>query len=165
MLPSPIGPRLTPSKSGISNNNSSSSKARSPKSSSPITNSDRPDFAELLEAIAPSHKESTREINELWRDLPEIERNLISDRSSENLQIYKEQIRSILKLILAKNTREEKLQSPIKGSSQKKQHFHVVHIDEKLKLLAETITHPQNSAFQILKQMDSIKGLLLDIQT
>jgi uncharacterized protein len=121
-------------------------------------------FNELLEEIAPSNQESTRDINLLWKDLPDLERNLIHTRSPIALENYKEHIKILLTTILAKNVRVGKSFTPIKGSTAKKEFSHLEYINSKLKLLAETITHPQNSAFQILKQLDNIKGFLLDVK-
>lgn len=121
-------------------------------------------FQDLLEEIAPSNSESTRDINFLWRDLPNLERDLIHSRSPQALEAYKEHIRLLITTILAKNTRYHTATTPIRGTTSRKEYPYVEFINNKLKLLAETITHPQNSAFTILKQMDNIKGFLLDIK-
>jgi uncharacterized protein YaaR (DUF327 family) len=129
-----------------------------------IKENEKPEFLNLLESIAPSNKEQTKDINELWRDLPALERELIETKSQDAMERYKNQIRSLLQVIIKNNTRVQKQFTPIRGSSLKKEYSHIEIVDEKLKILAETIAHHQNSAFQILKQMDSIKGFLLDIE-
>ncbi len=133
-------------------------------SSFPEKESKEVSFQELLEQIAPSHKPQTKDIHELWKDLPQLERELIRTRSIEALENYKNQVRSLLGLILQKNVEYKKLRSPIPGTDQKREYTYLEYLDEKLKLLAEIISHPQNSAFQILKQMDNIKGFLIDLQ-
>lgn len=123
----------------------------------------KPDFLELLEAVAPMGKPNTRDVNLLWKELPGLEREVIETKSIPALERYKNQIKLILTAILEKNTGFQKLRTPIRHSSSHKEYTVVEHIDNKLKILAETITDPRNTAFQILKQMDTVRGLLLDI--
>jgi uncharacterized protein len=162
----PALPRI-PSKNPVPLRNSTD-KSKSSQRSNPgigfLGEKEKPEFLSLLETVAPIDRPQTREINELWRDLPALERELIETKSLDALGRYKEQVRSLLQLILAKNTKITKQFTPIRGSALKKEYSHVDILDAKLKILAETISHPQNSAFQILKQMDSIKGILLDIE-
>lgn len=122
------------------------------------------EFADYLEEIAPAGKEETKDINQLWKDLPGLERELINTKSPIALENYKQQVKSLLNLILTKNVKYQKISTPIRGTQMKKEYTHVTYFNEKLKTLAEIITDPRNSAFQILKQMDSIRGFLLDIQ-
>lgn len=163
MLPIPPAPRLQPGNTRSTTDKSKSSSNPSVGSGF-IRENEKPEFLNLLESIAPSGKEQTKDINELWRDLPALERELIETKSQDAMQRYKEQIRSLLLVIIKKNTRVHKQFTPIRGSSLKKEYTHIEILDDKLKILAETISHHQNSAFQILKQMDSIKGFLLDIE-
>lgn len=121
-------------------------------------------FTDLLEQIAPANQDKTRDINLLWKDLPDLEKRLIHERSEEALQEYKERVRLLLNAILANNTKITQQKTAIPGSTQKKVYTHVAFLDEKLKILSEIITDPQNSAFRILKQMDNIKGFLLDVE-
>lgn len=121
-------------------------------------------FLEMVEQIAPYEKERTKDIHILWKELPQLERELIQTRSNESLEKYKAQIKALLHAILEKNTRYKKSYTPIPGTHQKKEYTYIEYIDEKLKLLAEVIHHPQNTAFQILKQMDNIRGFLLDLE-
>jgi uncharacterized protein YaaR (DUF327 family) len=173
MLPIPNLPRLqpgkvSPSRTEIGSKSKSGVQGQSGSTGGVSFLQEPPefkqDFLELLEAVAPSGQDLTREINELWRDLPNLEKSLIQERSDSNLQNYKKQVQALLKAILAKNAIVEKHYTNIRGSSQKKEYSVIKIMDSKLKILAETIAHPQNSAFQILRQLDSIKGLLLDIR-
>lgn len=162
-VPTQINSNRLNSKSKFSSSSQSSNSSQTSGSSS-IHNEHKPEFLDLLESIAPKNKEETKDIHELWKELPGIERDLIDDRSPANLTRYKNQVNSLLKAILLSNNSIKIQYTAIRGSTAKKEFSHVEYFDEKLKLLAETITHPQNSAFQILKQLDNIKGFLLDIQ-
>ena len=162
MVPSSQPIRLQSGKT--STNTKSSFNSKKSESSSGI-HEHKPEFLELLESIAPKNREETRDIHDLWRELPSLERDLIDNRSASNLEKYKNQVKALLLAILNTNTKVKTQYTNIKGSSAKKEFSHIQILDEKLKLLAETIYHPQNSAFQILKSLDNIKGFLLDIQT
>ncbi|MCW7480125.1 YaaR family protein [Leptospira kanakyensis] len=119
-------------------------------------------FLEILESIVPSGKEETRELNELWKDLPDLEKELIKDPNHRNLESYKKHIKQIAELILKKNYKV--MQAPQRGRNDQKDVRYVKVVDEKLDLLAKTMFSPNNSAFVILKQLDEIRGLLIDLK-
>ncbi|TGL15158.1 YaaR family protein [Leptospira meyeri] len=119
-------------------------------------------FLEILESIVPSGKEETRELNELWKDLPDLEKDLIKDPNHKNLESYKKHIKQIAELILRKNYKV--MQAPQRGRNDQKDVRYVKVVDEKLDLLAKTMFSPNNSAFVILKQLDEIRGLLIDLK-
>ncbi len=119
-------------------------------------------FLDILESIVPSNHENTRALNELWKDLPELEKALISNPNHKNLSEYKKHIKQIAELILKKNYKV--IQAPTRGRNDTKDIRYVKIIDEKLDLLANTMFSPTNSAFGILKQLDEIRGLLIDLK-
>ncbi|GBF43435.1 hypothetical protein LPTSP2_27320 [Leptospira ellinghausenii] len=119
-------------------------------------------FLEILESIVPSGKEETRELNELWKDLPDLEKDLIKDPNHKNLESYKKHIKQIAELILKKNYKV--MQAAQRGRNDQKDVRYVKVVDEKLDLLAKTMFSPNNSAFVILKQLDEIRGLLIDLK-
>jgi|JI8StandDraft_1071087.scaffolds.fasta_scaffold26864_3 uncharacterized protein YaaR (DUF327 family) len=162
-VPIQINSNRLNTKAKSSSSSQSSNFSQTARSTS-VHHEHKPEFLDLLESIAPKNKEETKDIHDLWKELPGIERDLIDDRSPINLTRYKNQVNSLLKAILLTNNSIKTQYTPIRGSNAKKEFSHIEYFDEKLKLLAETITHPQNSAFQILKQLDNIKGFLLDIQ-
>jgi uncharacterized protein len=161
MLPSSQPIRLQSSRTST---NSKSSLGPKKSETTNSVSDHKPEFLELLESIAPKNREETRDIHDLWRELPSIERDLIDNRSSSNLERYKNQVKALLLAIINTNTKVKIQYTAIRGTSAKKEFSHIQVLDDKLKLLAETISHPQNSAFQILKSLDNIKGFLLDIQ-
>jgi uncharacterized protein YaaR (DUF327 family) len=119
-------------------------------------------FLDILESIVPSNQESTRELNELWKDLPDLEKALIANPNHKNLSEYKEHIKQIAQLILKKN--HKVIQVPSRGRNDTKDIRYVKILDDKLDLLANTMFSPTNSAFAILKQLDEIRGLLIDLK-
>lgn len=119
-------------------------------------------FLSLLEAIAPSSKEETKEINELWRQLPQIEKDFLSRPNNENLNRYKNLVKDITNLILKNNV--EIVQARRRGRHDKKILLTVKVIDENLQILATTMLSPSNSAFSLLKQIEKIRGLLMDLK-
>ncbi|BDA80670.1 hypothetical protein LPTSP3_g36000 [Leptospira kobayashii] len=119
-------------------------------------------FLEILESIVPSDGENTKELNELWKDLPDLEKALIANPNHSNLKEYKEHIKNIAQLILKKN--HKVMQAPSRGRNDNKDIRYVKIVDEKLDLLAKTMFSPNNSAFAILKQLDEIRGLLIDLK-
>lgn len=119
-------------------------------------------FLDILESIVPAGEENTKELNELWKDLPDLEKKLISDPNHKNLKEYKDHIKQIASLILKKNYKVQ--QAPLRGRNDQKDIRFVKVIDEKLDILASTMFSPSNSAFTILKQLDEIRGLLIDVK-
>lgn len=119
-------------------------------------------FLEVLEQVAPSNREETRDLNLLWRDLPGIEKKLLATPNHKNLDEYKEHIKAITSLILKKNM---KIQSYYKRKNEDTKVLSVIRIiDDNLQVLAGLIMDPGNAAFALMKRMTDIRGLLLDIK-
>ncbi|AOP35792.1 hypothetical protein A0128_19280 [Leptospira tipperaryensis] len=120
-------------------------------------------FLDILEEIVPSGSETTKDLNALWRDLPEIEKRFLDLPSIGNLETYQKHVQAITKAVIDQNMRVETLSRRMKGEAKKI--YHVVKIiDEKIQILAELIMNEGNSAFKLLKSLTDIRGLLLDIQ-
>lgn len=151
----------------INNKNSKSISSSSQKKDSERLKSEKVDeskqsFLEILESIVPASGENTKELNELWKDLPDLEKKLISEPNHKNLNEYKEHIKQIASLILKKNYKIQ--QAPLRGRNDQRDIRFVKIVDEKLDILARTMFSPSNSAFTILKQLDEIRGLLIDVK-
>lgn len=120
-------------------------------------------FLDILEEIVPSGSETTKDLNALWKELPDIEKRFLDLPSIENLEAYQKHIQAITKAVIDQNMRVETLSRRMKGEAKKI--YHVVKIiDEKIQILAELIMNEGNSAFKLLKSLTDIRGLLLDIQ-
>jgi hypothetical protein len=124
-------------------------------------------FSEILESILPSQNEKTRDLHQLWEELPQLERKLIETKGEIELNQYKNHVRNIFKLALDKNTKvithNYKVKKP--EGTYTKTLYTVKHLDDKLKLLTETILNPSNTAFHIMKQLDDIRGLLVKVES
>lgn len=122
----------------------------------------QPTFLELLEAIVPSDKDETREINELWQKLPDTEKKFLNEPNSYHLAEYRKLVKDILDAIMKNNTTLSMARQ--RGRNDKKILMSVKVIDENIQLLAMTMLNPANSAFSLLKQIEKIRGLLMDIK-
>ena len=69
---------------------------------------------------------------------------------------------SILESILKNNT--QLTQARQRGRNDKKILMTVKILDENIQILASTMLSPQNSAFSLLKQIERIRGLLMDLK-
>ncbi len=120
------------------------------------------EFFELVEHLLPYNQERTRDLNSLLRDLPDAERNFLKSPNYSNLEVYKRIVQGILKEVMDRNTNLETLRTKAKGGSEKV--YQVVQIvDEKIQTLADFIVHPENSTFDLMKRMEDIRGLLVDL--
>jgi uncharacterized protein YaaR (DUF327 family) len=146
----------------LKNNNTNEKKSKTLKSegTSPVSQKDS-SFLEILEQIVPSTREETREINVLWQKLPDVERNFLQEPNRKNLETYKELVKDITNAIIKSNT--SLVQARQRGRMDKKVLMTVKVIDENIQLLAMTMLNPANSAFGLLKQIERIRGLLLDL--
>lgn len=143
----------------VKNANDKKSKIRSDSSSNVSTKDSS--FLEILEQIVPSSREETREINELWQKLPDIEKNFLKEPNRNNLETYKSLVKDITNAIIKSNT--QLVQARQRGRMDKKVLMTVKVIDDNIQILAMTMLNPANSAFSLLKQIEKIRGLLLDL--
>lgn len=118
-------------------------------------------FQAILNEVLPVHHERNRDLHHLWADLPETERRLIEDPSDENVKQYRELVKSIA---------EEVVRSNMKVTTLKRKNRHgdavelniVEVIDDRLQKMMLALQSPQNTAFQILRTLSEIRGLLID---
>jgi uncharacterized protein YaaR (DUF327 family) len=118
-------------------------------------------FLEILESIVTSTKEETREINSLWQKLPDIEKRFLKEPNQQNLNTYKSLVKDIVNAIMKNNMKLS--QARQRGRTDKKILMTVKIIDENIQILAMTMLNPANSAFSLLKQLERIRGLIMDI--
>lgn len=144
-------------KTRSSEKKSKSALNRSSNSIAPKENS----FLSVLESIAPASNENTSELNSLWRELPDKEKNFLNSQTSNHLEEYKSIVRKIIQLIIEKNTKL--VLAKRRGEADQKILHTVKIIDENIQLLATTMVNKNNSAFALLKQIEKIRGLLFDM--
>ncbi len=118
-------------------------------------------FQSLIEEVLPEKKEP--ELHQLWLQLPEVERKLIQSPTEETLEQYKNMVQKIAKLLLEKNL---KLETIKRKSSTGKEILlsYVKVIDIKLHKMMLALQSKQNTAFEILRNLKEIRGLLLDLK-
>ncbi|MBX7059236.1 MAG: YaaR family protein [Leptospirales bacterium] len=120
-------------------------------------------FQEILEEVMPAQRSETRDLKQLWSELPEAERQLIEKQSDENLQRYKQLVAAIARETLRRNTRIRKIRRRSRSGDEVELSI-VEFVDERLQRMANLIHSRGNSAFQILKAVEEIRGILIDVR-
>lgn len=106
------------------------------------------------------HFEFHDTIEGLMSDLGEQEKRFLDQQSPYELNRYKALVKEILKTILDGSLRV----APLKRRRRDRADFAIVEeIDSKLLALSEAVTR-NNKAFDLLKTVEEIRGLLLDLQ-
>ena len=123
----------------------------------------RSPFQQILQEVLPAESAQQRDLQELWQELPDTEKELLEHPSDRNLRRYRELVIKIARATLQQNTRVRKVRR--RNSRGETVELSVVEfINARLQKMAETILHPQNSAFHLLKTVEEIRGVLLDVR-
>lgn len=138
-------------------------KTREKGASSAVPAEKASSFLEVLEEILPSHLEKNQSLHDLWSVLPDVEKKLIEKPVKENLNEYKRLVREIAEKTLKNNTRVKKIYSKNRRN-EKVEHSVVEFIDRRVQAMAVMLHSSENSAFSILKSMEEIRGILLDLK-
>lgn len=128
------------------------------------TESGKKSFVDILNEVLPAETADAAELNQLWAQLPETEQKLLNHPSNENLQQYRDLVRKILSGTLQLNTRVETVARKGKGTGEKIELRYVKTLDEKIGLMAGLIHSRENAAFGLLKALEEIRGILLDLR-
>ncbi|MFW5770693.1 MAG: DUF327 family protein [Spirochaetota bacterium] len=100
-------------------------------------------------------------IDKLMNDLAEQEKRFVEEQSLYQMNKYKSLVRSIMKMLLDSDTSVETLQRRRRDRAD----FVIVDkINDRLDLIATTLTQKSNKAFNLLKTIEEIRGLLLDLR-
>lgn len=118
-------------------------------------------FDELIDELIPQKKEP--ELNQLWKELPIIEKKLIENPTEESLEEYKQLIKKIAQILLEKNVKIETLKRRTQTGKEIILSYVKV-IDDKLHKMMLAIQSKRNTAFEILRNLKEIRGLLLDLK-
>ncbi len=122
------------------------------------THSDKNFQTELESAISTEYHGT---IENLMDDLAEQEKRFIEEQSMYQMNKYKAMVKSILKILLDSDTSVETLQRRRRDRAD----FVVIDkINDRLDQIASTITRENNKAFNLLKTIEEIRGLLLDLR-
>jgi uncharacterized protein YaaR (DUF327 family) len=96
----------------------------------------------------------------LMEDLKEQEKNFLERQTTYELNKYKSIVQKILKTILTDGFKSKKL----KRSRRDRADFIIVQdINKRLLEISKHITDNTNKAFNLLKKIDEIRGLILDL--
>ncbi len=132
---------------------------KSPRSSA--VHPERSPFLSILEEVLPGDS-ANGPLQTLWENLPGLERDLLDHPSNENFRKYRETVTEIAKETLRINVQAKKLQ--FKRRSQEYEHTVIHVIDQRLQKMALVMLSRDNSAFALLKSVEEIRGLLLDMR-
>jgi len=103
------------------------------------------------------------EMDELMGDLMEQEKRFLDMQSIYELEKYKALVRDILKMILEQGFKSQKLELSNREKRLGRAEKTIVkQIDEGLVKLSQMITR-SNNAFDLLKQIEEIRGLIFDL--
>lgn len=121
-------------------------------------------FLDILAEVIPASTPEKASLQALWSQMPQAERDLLSSQSRENVDKYKELVRSIAQATIDQNMRvETSIRRGRLGGSDKE--LSTVRIlDERLHQMAVLMRSPSNSAFALLGKMTEIRGLLMDMR-
>lgn len=123
---------------------------------------DKSPFLEILEEILPSTESDSHDLNQLWAGLPDAEKDLIQNQSPRNLTAYRSLVKEIAARTIEMNVRINKVRKKGRRDDFELTTVHI--IDDRLHKMAMVMQSPNNSAFSILKTLDEIRGLLLDLK-
>ena len=120
-------------------------------------------FQDMMDEVLPPEELSNFDLNKLWKNLPQAEKNLINTFSQKNLDTYKNLVIQIAKLTLKRNTKVEMMKRNRSSDDHVVQSIIKV-IDERLQKMVNLMHSKENTAFAILKSIEEIRGLLIDLK-
>jgi uncharacterized protein YaaR (DUF327 family) len=121
-------------------------------------------FLDILAEVIPASTPEKASLQALWSQMPQVERDLLSSQSRENVEKYKELVRSIAQATLEQNMKVETSVRRSRLSGDEKQLTTVRILDERLHQMAVLMRSPSNSAFALLGRLTEIRGLLMDMR-
>jgi uncharacterized protein len=130
---------------------------------SPELRTEASPFNDILNELLPPADVSNLDLHGLWSRLPQAERDLIDNPSQKNLIAYKEIVKRILKQSVEKIFDNTKIIHVNRSKVKVEQHYIKI-LDEKLHKMTLMIQAPGNTAFNILRNLDDIRGLLIDVK-
>ncbi|MCB1309625.1 MAG: DUF327 family protein [Leptospiraceae bacterium] len=137
-------------------------KARTENRSGSATESRSP-FQSLLEEVLPPDDNEAVDLHRLWEKLPDAERDFLANPTDAHLETYREVVKNIAAITLRRNTRVQKVKRRNRNGEMVELSVLEI-IDERLQKMAHLMQSPGNSAFQLLKTVEEIRGILLDVR-
>ncbi len=156
--------RLDNTKNTQTNLRRSSQKAGHSSASASLPRvSEHQSFYSIMDEVLPVQEEGNTDLNRLWKELPTVERQLLDHPSQRNLDNYRKAVMQIAKLTLKKNTSVKKIKKRNRNGDWVELTV-VEFIDERLQQMVSLMHSEKNTAFTMLKTLDEIRGLLVDIR-
>lgn len=116
-------------------------------------------FSSTLESVVETETENA--VQGLLDDLKDHERRFLDSQSLYELEKYKRKVKEILKMITDNGMETQVLRR--RRSLNKADFVIIKQIDDKLHSLTKMISGPDNKAFSLMKQLEEIRGLILDL--
>ena len=108
--------------------------------------------------------ESNQAIDSLMNDLREQERRFVDLQTQVELEKYKKLLQRVLKMLSDGNYQSEKLRRPRRGNIQREPYLIIKKINEKVDDLARALVSRDNKAFALMRTLEEIRGLILDLR-
>ena len=108
--------------------------------------------------------ESNQAIDSLMNDLREQERRFVDLQTQVELDKYRKLLQRVLKMLSDGNYKSESLRRPRKGNIQREPYLIIRKINEKVDELARALVSRDNKAFALMRTLEEIRGLILDLR-
>ncbi|NNM53116.1 MAG: YaaR family protein [Spirochaetales bacterium] len=142
-----------------------SKKAASSKRSSFVSALTKAHEADVAKATASESLNLTdTDIERLLDEVQESGRHLAAYPGPENVQAYKERVRRFIKLVLDRSVALTEVEGRLRKDMKKPKYLLLQVIDEKLEKLGAYILKEQRDKLEILRRVDELHGLLIDLR-
>ena len=104
------------------------------------------------------------DVEQLLDGVQEAGRHLAAYPGPENVQAYKERVRRFIKLVLDRSVTLTEVEGRLRKDMKKPKYLLLQVIDEKLEKLGAYILTEQRDKLEILRRVDELHGLLIDLR-
>ncbi len=104
------------------------------------------------------------DVEQLLDEVQEAGRHLAAYPGPENVQAYKERVRRFVKLVLDRSVTLTEVEGRLRKDMKKPKYLLLQVIDEKLEKLGAYILTEQRDKLEILRRVDELHGLLIDLR-
>ncbi len=149
---------------GASASHSTAGRAQSAHAgtSRPLERAESP-FQKVLNEVLPPQSQAGTDLNQLWSQLPDAEKALIELATEENLNRYRNLVKNIASATISTNIQLKKMKRRNRNGDDVELSV-LRFVDERLRAMVAMLHSPRNTAFQMMKSMDEIRGILLDVK-
>ncbi len=104
------------------------------------------------------------DLEKLLDEVQESGRHLVAYPGPENVQAYKERVRRFIKQVLKRSVTLSEVEGRLRKDMKRPKYLLLQVIDEKLEKLGAYILTDQKDKLEILRKVDELHGLLIDLQ-